>query len=236
MQNTYFQFKQFRVFHDKSSMKVGTDAVLLACLCPIENTQNILDIGCGSGIIPLILAQRSKAEIIGIDIDESSTLQSEENFKLSKWDERLWSKNTSIQEFANTSQQKFDLIISNPPFFVKSTKSPYEKRNLARHNDTLSFLELIVSAKKLLKENGTFSLVLPQTEGEEFIEMAVKNGFYLKRKMLVFPKTSKPHNRIIFDLCLYKTFTVCRKLILRKENNEYTPAYKELTQDFYLAF
>ena len=217
-------------------MKVGTDAVLLACLCPIKNTKSILDIGCGSGIIPLILAQRSKAHIIGIDIDEDSVTQSSANFNISEWQERLTAEHTSIQEFANVTHTGFDLIISNPPFFVKSTKSPSVIRNLARHNDSLSFLELIVSAKKLLNENGTFSLVLPKTEGEEFIEVALEHGFYLKRKMLIFPKASKTHNRIIFDLCLYKTYTVCRKLIIREENNDYTQAYKELSKGLYLAF
>ena len=217
-------------------MKVGTDAVLLACLCPIENTNSILDIGCGSGIISIALAQRCSAQITGIDIDESSVTQSEKNFNISDWPKRLIAEHTSIQTFANSTHTGFDLIISNPPFFVKSTKSPSVIRNLARHNDSLSFLELIHSAKKLLKENGTFSLVLPQTEGEEFIELAIKHGFYLKRKVLIFPKASKAYNRIIFDLCLYKTYTVCRKLIIREENNDYTPAYKELTRDFYLAF
>jgi len=236
MQNNYFQFKQFKVFHDKSSMKVGTDAVLLACLCSIENKNDVLDIGCGSGIIPLILAQRSKAKITGIDIDSKSVIQTRENFDISKWSERLTADHISIQDFGNNSQQKFDLIVSNPPFFVKSTKSPSIIRNLARHNDTLSFLALIIAAKKLLTEYGIFSLILPETEGEAFIELSIKNGFYLKGKHLIFPKASKVCNRIVFDLSLKKTYTTCRKLIIREENNEYTQAYKKLTADFYLAF
>ena len=236
MQNNYFQFKQFKVYHHKSSMKVGTDAVLLACLCPSENINTILDIGCGSGIIPLIMAQKSPAQITGIDIDNSSIEQSKENFNLSQWSHRLSAKHISIQEYAQETPNSFDLIISNPPFFIKSTKSPTASRNLARHNDTLSFLDLILSAKNLLKPEGTFSLVLPRTEGEDFIDLAVQNGFFLKKKNLIFPKASKAYNRMIFDLCLYPTHTLCRKLTIREENNDYTQAYKELTRDLYLAF
>jgi len=236
MQNTYFQFKQFKVYHHKSSMKVGTDAVLLACLCPSENTHHILDIGCGSGVMPLILAQKCPAQITGIDIDKDSVEQANENFEISRWSDRLTAKHISIQDYVQKTTNKFDLIISNPPFFVKSTKSPTASRNLARHNDTLSFLDLIRSAKKLLNPKGIFSLVLPKTEGESFIELALQNGFFLKTKTLIFPKASKNYNRIIFDLCLYATHAIDKKLIIREENNDYTQAYKDLSRDLYLTF
>jgi len=235
MNNPYFQFKQFKVFHDKSSMKVGTDAVLLPCLTDYSKIQNILEVGCGSGVISLLSAQLSDAHILAIDIHENSVVQANENFKLSPWKARLNAKHTSFQKFANTAEIKFDLIISNPPFFVASLKSPEKNRNLARHNDLLSQNELLQSARQLLNPEGKLSLILPQTEGEELLVKAIEDGFYLKRRVNIKPKSSKKANRIVIELSLKKQETEYKELIIREESNEYTNAYKELTKDFYLA-
>jgi len=234
--NDFFQFKQFKVFHSKSSMKVGTDAVLLGCYLSLENCKSILEIGCGSGVISLVAAQRSEASILGIDIHKDSVLQAQQNYKISPWASQLTSQQISLQELAKKNNQRFDCIMSNPPFFENSMKSPSFKRNLARHNDSLSPTDLILSVKKLLNPNGILSLVLPKTEGEDFIRLSIKHGFFLKKKVQVFPKSSKEYNRVIFDLIQVPMPTICEKLIIREENNEYTAKYRELTKDFYLAF
>jgi tRNA1Val (adenine37-N6)-methyltransferase len=232
----YFQFKKFKVFHDKSSMKVGTDAVLLGAYLSLENVENILEIGMGSGLISLIAAQKSGANIMAIDIHENSVIQAQENFSLSPWAKRLKAEFISIQDFSKTKQIKYDCIFSNPPFFENDLKSDNKDRNIARHNDYLSPLELILSAKILLKTKGILSIILPKTEGEQFIKLALENGYYLKRKILIYPKTSKSANRIIFDLCFYPVETVIESLVIRKENNDYSQEYRDLTKDFYLAF
>lgn len=235
MSNPYFQFRNFKVFHDKSSMKVGTDAVLLPCLTDFSNIYNILEVGCGSGVISLMCAQLSHSDILAIDIHEDSVIQTQENFNLSPWSDRLKAKQISFQELAINSKQKFDLIISNPPFFIDSLKSPKENRNLARHNDSLSQIDLLQSARQLLKPDGCLSLILPLNEGEEMIKLAKEEGFHLKTRANIQPKPSKPDNRIVVELSLKKQESEYKELIIREENNEYTEAYKELTKDFYLA-
>lgn len=217
-------------------MKVGTDAVLLACLASTENCKQILDIGCGSGIISLICGQNSNAEILGIDIDNDSIEQAKDNFKLSPWRERLQASCISLQDFASSSTKHFDLIISNPPFFVDSMKSETEKRNLARHNDHLSFQDLIISSKSLLNAQGRIVIILPFTEGLEFIKIASENNLFLSKQISVFPKKSKEANRLVIEFSLNSNTTTKLELIIREENNEYTKEYIELTKDFYLAF
>jgi tRNA1Val (adenine37-N6)-methyltransferase len=235
MSNPFFQFRQFKVFHEKSSMKVGTDAVLIPCLTDFSNAQKILDVGCGSGVISLMCAQLSNAEILAIDIHKNSVEQAQENFNVSPWANRLISKHISFQEFAKQNPGKFDLIISNPPFFKDSMKSPEMNRNLARHTDALSQRDILNSARSLLKLQGILSLILPLTEGEEMILKAKEEGFHLKTRVNIKPKSTKSVNRIVIQFSLNEQKVEVRELIIREENNEYTKAYKELTKDFYLA-
>ena len=215
-------------------MKVGTDAVLLPCLTDLYKAQNILEVGCGSGVISLMLAQLSEAHILAIDIHRDSVDQALENFELSPWKKRLNAQYISLQEFANTSQTKFDLIISNPPFFIDSLKSPEKNRNLARHNDSLSQTDLLLSARQLMNPKAVLSLILPLTEGEEIIRKAIEEGFYLISRVDILPKPSKKVNRMVIELSLSEQNFKQKQLIIREENNEYTQAYKELTKDFYL--
>jgi tRNA1Val (adenine37-N6)-methyltransferase len=234
--SSFFQFKQFKVYHDKSSMKVGTDAVLLGSLINMRSSENILDIGCGSGIISLIAAQKCQANIVGIDIDEASIIQANENFELSKWKDRLKAERISLQDARDQFHTCFDLIISNPPFFVNSMKSPLEKRNLARHNDLLNSFDLLSSVKTLLSPMGKLALILPAIEGEEFIQQATKHDFYLERKIFVQPKPSKKANRLVLEFKLQACDYSSEIYVIREENDEYTQAYRQLTKDFYLAF
>lgn len=231
-----FQFKQFMVIHDKSSMKVGTDAVLLGSLIEMDGAKHILDIGCGSGVISLMAAQKSAAQIRGVDIDQSSVDQANENFMSSKWKNQLIAEKICIQAFSQRSSQKYDLIISNPPFFENDLKSPSEIRNKARHNDTLSFSDLLKSSHQMLKKNGRLALILPYTEGENLLHLASSHSFCLKRKILIYPKPSKKANRLILELTLKPCQTQVEGLTIREENNQYTSQYRHVTKDFYLAF
>lgn len=231
-----FQFKQFSLAHDKSSMKVGTDAVLLGSLTAMDSAQSILEIGCGSGVISLMAAQKSKAKIMGIDIDKNSVEQARENFSLSPWKDQLMTEHISFQDFANIYNQKYDLIISNPPFFEDNLKSPSEIRNKARHNDSLSFSDLLSSTRQLLQTHGRLAVVLPFTEGERLIQLASSHSFFLKRRISIYPKPSKKANRLILEFVLRSCNTHDEELTIREENNEYTAQYRHVTKDFYLAF
>lgn len=231
-----FNFKRFHVFHDKSSMKVGTDAVLLASLVEMSDYKEILDIGSGSGVISLICAQKSVAYISAIDIDANSVEQANENFELSRWNNRLKASEISLQEFAKSANTKFGLLISNPPFFENALKSPIETRNKARHNDTLSSEDILKSARQLLQTNGKLAIILPFTEGEGFISIASSHQFYLQRRIEIQPKPSKIANRLALEFVLSPTESRTEYLIIREEGNDYTEAYRQVTKDFYLAF
>ena len=218
-------------------MKVGTDAVLLGSWVDIKNAESILDIGTGSGVIALMLAQRSDAEILGIDIHEASILNATENFENSPWDIRLSAKNISLQEFARLSSNKYDLIVSNPPFFSNSLTSPSKDKSLAKHNNSLPQIDLLKSILKLINNKGRFCVILPQIEQSAFTILAANFGFYSVHQLRIIPKTGKPVNRIITVYSL-KSFgsPLIEDLVIRDKNNKFTQDYKILTQDFYLKF
>lgn len=232
-----FQFKQFEIEDKNSAMKVGTDAVLLGSWVDIDSGNTILDIGTGSGIIAMMLAQRSKAKITAIDIHEPSILDTTENFNGCPWNKKLSAKHISLQKFTNTSIDKYDLIVSNPPFFSNSLLSPSKDKSLAKHNQSLSQFELLNSVLKLLKENGKLSVILPASEISGFTIQATKLGFYTKKQLRVLPKTNKPFNRVITTFSL-QSHGSCKieELTIRDQNNNYTSEYKNLTKDFYLKF
>lgn len=217
-------------------MKVGTDAVILGCFIEMDSTKNILDIGCGSGIISLIAAQKSNAQIRGIDVDEDSVKQAQENFELSPWVTHLRAQHISLQDFSQNNEAKFDLIISNPPFFINSMKSPSDRRNLARHTDSLSSQDLLNAARILLTTHGRLALILPSTEGEELIKLALNDSFFLRRKIYIQPKPSKNANRLVLEFGLSPCDLKEEKLAIREEDYTYSKDYRQLTKDFYLAF
>lgn len=234
MSNPYFQFKQFTVFHDKCAMKVGADGVTLGAWADVSDTETILDVGCGSGLIALMLAQRCDAEITAIDIDENCIIQTKENVDKSPWDNRINVIHTSFQDFADRFSGRFDLIVSNPPFFVNSLKNPSESRSNARHTDTLPHSDLLKNAKKILAEKGRFCLILPVTEGEEFIEMAIKEGLFIARKIFVFPNDKKPAKRLLIEFRREKFACETGKIKIEKSRGIYNEEYAELVKDFYL--
>jgi tRNA1Val (adenine37-N6)-methyltransferase len=234
MANDYFQFKQFTIKQDRCAMKVGTDSVLLGAWVHTENTKNILDVGSGSGIIAIMLAQRINALIDAVEIEEQAYLQSLENFSESNWSNRIRGHHTDFKNFASTIAKKYDLIVSNPPYFVNSFKTRHVEVNLARHNDELPFTDLLSGVDCLLEAKGRFAVILPYVEGSIFITEAVKKGFFCIRKTIVKPKHHAPMKRLLMEFSRIPAPCEEDYLVINDEENDYTPKYRELTRDFYL--
>ena len=215
-------------------MKVGVDGVTLGAWSDVANTESILDVGTGSGLIALMLAQRSDAKITAIDIDIECINQAKENVERSNWRSKISVFYSSFQDFAEKTQEKFDLIVCNPPFFINSLKSPSKNRTQARHNNMLSHPDLIENSKKLLSEKGKLCVILPVVEGNQFIELSEKNNLFCSKKVTVFPNYEKPAKRFLLEFRKEKRECEESKLIIEKERNVYTPEYAEFVKDFYL--
>ena len=214
-------------------MKVGTDGVLIGAWTLCNNATNILDIGSGTGLISLILAQRNDAAVItGIEIEENAFLQSQDNFNNSKWSKRLSIIHTSLQDF--NSENKFDLIVSNPPFFTDSTQANNQYRKLARSTNSLNFKELISKSKILLSENGIFSVIIPFKRKEEFISVALENNLYLRRICNVKGTVNSLVKRVLMQFNNSQNTILEESLIIEKERHQYTKEYISLCKDFYL--
>ncbi|MBI9034647.1 MAG: methyltransferase domain-containing protein [Bacteroidales bacterium] len=222
--------------HNQSSMKVGTDAVVLGAYADTQNCKQILDIGTGSGIISLLLAQRSQALITGIDIDPNSIAQAKENAISSPWSKQLEFHNCALKEFGERKTNSFDLIVSNPPFFDNAYKAPQEIRNNARHTDTLSHEELIRYSSKLMSDDGRLSIILPIEYQDILQQIGLTYGIFLNHILTIKPKPSKVANRVILEFEKKKSSLTTKELINRNEDNSYHPSYKKLTRDFYLKF
>lgn len=230
-----FRFKQFSVKHDECSMKVGTDAVLLAAWTNFANAKSILDIGTGSGVIALILAQRSSSDvkIDAVEIAEQDSKQAGQNFMSSPWKSRLTVYQTSIQTFRPA--YRYDHIISNPPFFSNSYKPPNTGRSGARHTDLLTHEILIENVLRLLKPGGSFDIVLPFTEGNLFVRTADLKGLYCQKKTMIYAKKGKPAERLLLSFSPEQRELVRDEMIMHDSNGHLEP-YKALTRDFYLNF
>ena len=218
-------------------MKVGTDGVLLGAWADIENANSILDIGTGTGLIALMLAQRCDAKITAIEIDKDAFLQAHENIENSKWKNKISIENISLQEFAKPENQKFDLIVCNPPFFEHNSQITDEKRNIARQKSTLSFEELISESAKLLTKNGKICLILPFDELENIQKIALENKLFLNIILKIKPLETKAFKRIMLEFGFQKTEFKENILVIETDKRHfYTNEYIELTKDFYLKF
>ncbi|HAT67946.1 MAG TPA: tRNA (adenine-N(6)-)-methyltransferase, partial [Flavobacteriaceae bacterium] len=210
-----FKFKQFSVAQDRCAMKIGTDGVLLGAWVSLENNpESILDIGAGTGIISLQLAQRSTAETIdAVEIDDDAYEQCSENFEASPWGDRLFCYHASIQEFASEIEEKYDLIVSNPPFFSEDYKSDNDARDIARFNDALPFQHLVVCASHLLSEEGTFAVILPKKEEEHFIQLASENNLYLQRFCEIQGTPNSEIKRVLLEFSFKKLTPIKEALV-----------------------
>jgi tRNA1Val (adenine37-N6)-methyltransferase len=232
-----FTFKQFTIKQQKSAMKIGTDSVLLGCLAEVEHAQKILDIGTGTGILALMCAQRSDAKIDAVEIDEQAALEADYNFKKSKWSNRLNLHHQPLQTFVNTCVCLYDVIISNPPYFIKNSNFGIEneQRSKARHDADLPLNDLAKYAYQLLKDEGHFWLILPTQEAQLFSNYALDAGLFLKQRTLLFSKANKSSNRVIQQWCKNETTTTNNSFVIYETNGEPTMAYKKIAQEFYIG-
>lgn len=231
-----FQFKQFTINQDRCAMKVGTDAVLLGAWTPIvESTNTILDIGAGTGIISLMLAQRSHAESIdAIEIDDDAYEQCVDNFEQSAWSDRLFCYHASLLEFTEEIDEKYDLIVSNPPFYSAEYKSENIQRDLARFSDALPFDHLLHSVSKLLSKHGMFSVIIPYNQEEIFVGIASKVNLFPHNILHVKGNPSSEIKRSLMVFSFSKKYLKIEELIIETSRHEYTLDYINLTKDFYL--
>lgn len=236
--NSYFQFKQFRIVQERSAMKVGMDGVLLGAWANALGAERILDIGTGTGLIVLMLAQKNAlAKIDAIEIDRDACQEAIFNVQQSDWSDRINVHCQSFQEFAAETENKYDLIVSNPPFFSNGVKAPAETRAQARHADALPLEVLISGATNLLQENGRMALILPVEQLPEVENLAQINGLFLSRLCRVKPNPVKPDFRILVELTNQPITIQEETLMIEFEkHHDYTPEYRELTKDFYLKF
>lgn len=215
-------------------MKVGTDAVLLGAWVNVQGVNNILEVGAGSGVISLMLAQRTSADtkIEAIEIEKEDAEQAKENVIRSPWPEKIKIHHQSFQSFH--SDRKFDLIVSNPPYFINSQLPPSGKRSQARHTGSLSYDELITKAPTLLSPSGRLAVVLPFEEGKLFQSLAHKNNLHLVSQLAFYSRQGKPQERWLLEFAFEPTVIITQNLILHAEGESWSDDYKMLMKDFYL--
>ena len=216
-------------------MKIGTDSVLLGAWCPIDNNPfSVLDIGAGTGILSLMLAQRSNA-IDALEIDENAFEQCVENFENSPWSDRLFCFHAGLDEFVDEPEDEYDIIISNPPFYSEDFKTDNSQRDLARFQDAMPFEDLVEAADLLLSENGIFAVIIPYKEEERFINLCTKMELFPIKITHVkgTPTTEIKRSLLAFKRFELSTLTI-NELIIETSRHQYTDEYIELTKEFYL--
>jgi tRNA1Val (adenine37-N6)-methyltransferase len=235
MANDYFQFKRFNIQQDKCAMKVGTDGVLLGAWVSTESCNAILDVGTGTGLIALMLAQRSQARIDAIDIDGDAVGQASQNISSSVFAGRIQVYHIPFEEYAAKVRCTYDLIVSNPPYFADSLKSPDTKKNLARHTDTLPLSLLLSGSKPLLTLAGRIALILPCQRENELKEIVRENKLNIVRKTEVMPLPDASPKRLLIELSAnLSTPCLSDTLVIEESRHQYTAGYIKLTKDFYL--
>lgn len=241
MSNHWFKFKQFTIEQDECAMKVGTDAVLLGAWCEVEGKQTALDIGTGTGILSLMIAQRNPMlQVDAIDIDEPSILQAKANIQNSPFFDRI---SATLADFAADCNpeyeptyinEKYDLVITNPPFYEEDTECPSSNRQAARHTSSLPFPILINKVSTILNPRGTFAVIIPTNAAQNFISLCAINKLYLKRRTDIYTTPRKQPKRTLMEFTDGITESSFSKLFMRDEANAFSEEYLSLTKDFYL--
>ncbi|MEW7290089.1 tRNA1(Val) (adenine(37)-N6)-methyltransferase [Aquimarina sp. 2304DJ70-9] len=231
-----FKFKQFTVEQDRCAMKIGTDGVLLGAWVPIdENVNSILDIGTGTGVIALMVAQRSNAEIIdALEIDTEAYEEAVDNFETSPWGDRLFCYHASFQEFFEEIDDQYDVLISNPPFYSEDYKSKDAQRDMARFEDALPFEHLLVGASKLLSDTGQLAIVIPYKEEKRVVGIAEQVGLFPKKITRVRGNSTSEIKRSLLLFGFDQTACEIDELIIENSRHAYTQEYINLTKDFYI--
>jgi tRNA1Val (adenine37-N6)-methyltransferase len=238
MSTPWFSFKQFTLWHDKCAMKVGTDGVLLGAWTNVKGHESVLDIGAGTGLVALMLAQRTRGNVTAVEIDGDAAQQASENCMKSPWNKQMEVHHLSIQEYAKTATFKFDLIVSNPPYFSNKLKAPDAIRAIARHSDQLSLETIIEVSSSFLTENGRLSVILPLELRADFIKLIKGNNYWIIRESNVKSFPQKSPFRVMFEVSKQSVQVIEKNEIIIRESSKgtYTDAFKELTKDYYLAF
>ena len=230
-----FKFKQFTVQQDRAAMKVGTDGVLLGAWILLKNPESILDIGTGTGLIALMLAQRCEAiQIDALEIEDNAYEQAVENFENSNWSDRLFCYHASLQEFVDEMDEKYDLIVSNPPFYTDSYESTKSNRSLARFESALPFEVLIESSTKLLSKKGNFALIIPYKEEDKVLQIAKRNQLFQKKITRVKGTLNTEIKRSLLMFSFQKNTPIIDELVIEIARHQYTDEYKVLVKYFYL--
>lgn len=239
MSSKPFYFKEFTVHQDKTAMKIGTDGVLLGAWCPVTNdVESILDIGSGTGVISLMMAQRSEAFTIdAVELDGDAYEQTVENFEGSDWSDRLFCYHSDFTDFANEieeEEESYDLVVSNPPFYSDDFETDNDSRNKARFTSSLSFEDLLKGVALILNDDGCFSTIIPRKEEVTFIELAKKQGLYVNRICHVKGSETSTVKRSLLEFSFHESAIDIQELIIETERHKYTEAYVSLTKEFYL--
>ncbi|MCC8186965.1 MAG: methyltransferase [Bacteroides sp.] len=233
MPTPFFRFKQFTVRHDRCAMKIGTDGVLLGAWSAAENRQRILDVGTGTGLIALMMAQRNPAaHITALEIDPEACLQACENVSASPWADRVDVRQADFKTY--TTEIKFDLIVSNPPFFTHSLHGPDHKRNLARHSGELTYTDLLQRSARLLSHTGELDLIFPATEEIPIKQQALSLGLFPHRQLNIHPTPGSAVKRILLGLSFAEKAYIPEEMIIEMARHRYSEAYISLTKEFYL--
>lgn len=236
MGNNWFKFKEFTIFQDKCAMKAGTDAVILGAWCDTSSGSpcEILDIGTGTGILSLMMAQRSPSvQITAIEVDEDACEQAEENIAASPWRERITVLKADVRTYFPNKQ--FDIIISNPPFYDNETSCRTPSRDIARRTSSLSHKELIDATSRLMKENGHFNVVIPTVAESQFITHAIAAGLHPTHRTAIITKKTKAPKRVLLQFKLKARDYQEDTLTLFEDGKKPTKEYAYLTKDFYLC-
>jgi tRNA1Val (adenine37-N6)-methyltransferase len=219
-------------------MKVGTDGVLLGAWASVPGPQSrILDVGCGTGLIALMLAQRTKyVAVDALEIDPASARQALENFQNSPWKERIQCIQSSFQDYASQCKSQYDLIICNPPFFSDSSKTPFKEKNLARHDDSLSLEDIFRGSLSLMKKTAIISLIMPYQKEAQAMDLITEHKLYCNRLTRVIPAPGKPIKRVLMEFSNMPGKAIEDDLTIETETRHtYSDKFKNLVNEFYLS-
>lgn len=233
-----FTFKQFFVAHDRCAMKVGTDAVMLGAWAAVDNVQRVLDIGCGSGLIALMLAQRTAGEVTidAVELDNAAALQARDNVLESPWPQKIQVHSQDIHHFAQQHAHGYDLIVSNPPYFEPSVACRDLARTNARYTETLTHDALLDSAERLITAEGQFCVVLPYEIGEAFEVNAHQRGWHTARRLNISDRADTPKHRLMLALARKPVAKEEAELAIKLADGSYTTDFRQLITDFYLNY
>ncbi len=237
MPNTWFHFKQFTIEQEDAAMKVGTDGVLLGAWASVPGPgSRVLDVGTGTGLIALMIAQRTKQVAVdALEIDPSSVRQAIENFKNSPWKEKIQCTQSSFQDYSSQCKSQYDLVICNPPYFSASTKTPSKELNLARHDDSLSLKDLFRLSLPLMKNTAILSLIVPFQKEAQTMALITEHSLFCNRLTRIIPAPGKSSKRVLVECSFVAGAPVIDELTIETETrHQYSEKFEDLIKEFYL--